>query len=131
MENLVRLMELAYSSGSVYISDVMRFGFQREVQEEESWLSFLRGWYVHVADRLAYLDAIILELELCINQMCLAQVLVQLRNGDDVVFADALMYFQTIRDFEADKLMKLHLFLQISTIHVGLRREFVGRFTGV
>ena len=131
MENLVRLLELVYSSGSVCISGVMRLGFQREVQEEESWLSFLRGWCVRVEDRLAYLDAIILELELCINRMHLAQALIQLRVGDNVIFADALMYFQTIRDFEVDKLAKLRLFLQISTIHVGLRRQFVSRFTGV
>ncbi|PWA59113.1 hypothetical protein CTI12_AA394160 [Artemisia annua] len=131
MDSLVRLLELAYSSESVYISDVMRLGFRREVQEEESWLSFLRGWCVYVEDRLAYLDAVILELELCSNHTSVAQVLVQLRNGDDVVFADAIMYFKVIRDFEADKLAKLHLFLQISTMHVALRREFVGRFTGV
>ena len=108
----------------------MRLGFQREVQEEESWLSFLRGWCVYVEDRLAYLDAVILELEMCMNHMSLAQVLLQLRDGDDIVFADAVLYFKTIRDFEADKLAKLHLFLQISTMHAALRREFVGRFTG-
>ena len=128
MENLGRLLELAYSSGSVYVSDVMRLGFRREVQEEESWLSFLRGWCVHVEDRLAYLDAIILELELCVNHMSVARWLLQLRDGDDVVFADAVLYFKTIRDFEADKLAKLYLFLEISTMHASLRRQFVDRF---
>ncbi|PWA29228.1 hypothetical protein CTI12_AA627010 [Artemisia annua] len=131
MDRLVRLLELAYSSGSVYISNVIHLGFQREVQEEESWISFLRSWCVYVEDRLAYLDAVIFELELCCNHISVARVLVQLRNGDDVVFADAIMYFKAIRDFEADKLAKLHLFLQISMMHVGLRRQFVGRFTGV
>ena len=131
MDNLVRLLELAYSSGTAYAANMMQLGFRREVQEEESWLSFLRGWCVYVQDRLEYLDAIIFELALCINQMSVAQVLVQLRNGDDVVFADALMYFQTIREFEADKLAKLHLFLQISIMQVGLRRDFVRRFGGV
>ena len=131
MDNLVRLLELAYSSGAGYAANMMQLGFRREVQEEESWLSFLRGWCVYVQDRLEYLDAIIFELALCINQMSVAQVLVQLRNGDDVVFADALMYFQTIREFEADKLAKLHLFLQISIMQVGLRRDFVRRFGGV
>ena len=131
MDNLVRLLELAYSSSTAYAANMMQLGFRREVQEEESWLSFLRGWCVYVQDRLEYLDAIIFELALCINQMSVAQVLVQLRNGDDVVFADALMYFQTIREFEADKLAKLHLFLQISIMQVGLRRDFVRRFGGV
>ncbi|PWA59296.1 B3 domain-containing protein [Artemisia annua] len=91
MDRLVRLLELVYSSGSVYISDVMHLGFRREVQEEESWLSFLRGWCVYVEDRLAYLDAIIWELELCSNDVSVAQVLVQLRNGDGLVFVDAVM----------------------------------------
>ncbi|PWA71020.1 hypothetical protein CTI12_AA283740 [Artemisia annua] len=131
MDNLVRLLELVYSSGSVYISDVMRLGFRREVQEEESWISFLRSWCIYVEDRLAYLDAIIYELELCANYMSVVQALVQLRRGDDVVFADAILYFKVIRDFEADKLAKLQLFLQISTMHVALRREFAGRFTGL
>ncbi|PWA46946.1 hypothetical protein CTI12_AA501850 [Artemisia annua] len=107
MDRLVRLLELAYSSGSVYMSNVMHLGFRREVQEEESWISFLRAWCVYVEDRLAYLDAVIFELELCSNHISVAQVLVQLRNGDDVVFADAIMYFKVIRDFEADKLAKL------------------------
>ncbi|PWA84946.1 hypothetical protein CTI12_AA155170 [Artemisia annua] len=131
MDNLVRLLELAYSSGSVYISDVVRLAFEREVQEEESWISFLRSWCVYVGDRLAYLDAVISELELCANYMSVARALVQLRHGDNVIFVDAIMYFKVIRDFEADKLAKLHLFLEISTMHVALRREFVGRFTGL
>ena len=131
MENLARLLELVYSSRSDYISDAMRLGFQREVQEEESWLSFLRGWCVYVQDRLAYLDAVILELELCMNNVFVTRALIQPRDGDDVIFADAVLYFQVIRDFEADKLAKLLLFLQISTMHIALRREFVGRFAGV
>ncbi|PWA41328.1 hypothetical protein CTI12_AA554710 [Artemisia annua] len=131
MDNLVRLLELVYSSGSVYISDVMRLAFRREVQEEESWISFVRSWCVYVEDRLAYLDVVISELELCANYMSVAQVVVQLTHGDNVVFADAVMYFKVIRDFEADKLAKMHLLIQISTMHVALRREFVGRFTGV
>ena len=131
MENLARLLELVYSSRSDYISDAMRLGFQREVQEEESWLSFLHGWCVHVQDRLAYLDAVILELELCMNNVFVTRALIQPRDGDDVIFADAVLYFQVIRDFEADKLAKLLLFLQISTMHIALRREFVGRFAGV
>ncbi|PWA99900.1 hypothetical protein CTI12_AA001560 [Artemisia annua] len=94
MDGLVRLLDLAYSSGSVYISDVMHLGFQREVQEEQGWLSFLHGWCVYVADRLAYLDAIIRELELCRNRASVARFLVELRSGDDVVFADAIMYFK-------------------------------------
>ncbi|PWA90198.1 hypothetical protein CTI12_AA102120 [Artemisia annua] len=109
MDGLVRLLELAYSSSSVYISDVMHLGFQREVQEEQGWLSFLHGWCVYVDDRLAYLDAIIRELELCSNRTSVAQLLVELRSGDDVVFADAIMYFKAIRDFEAEKLANLHL----------------------
>ncbi|PWA38213.1 hypothetical protein CTI12_AA583340 [Artemisia annua] len=131
MDRLVRLLELAYSSGSVYMFDVMHLGFRREIQEEESRISFLRAWCVYVEDRLTYLDAVIFELELCSNDISVAQVLVQLRNGDGVVFADAIMYFKVIRDFEADKLAKLRLFLQISTMHVGLRRQFAGRFRAV
>ena len=131
MDNLVRLLELAYSSRSVYISDVMHLGFRREVQEEESWVSFLRGWCVHVEDRLVYLDSIILELEVCMNHMFMAGLLFQLTNGDNVVFADAVLYFKTIREFEADKLAKLRLFLEISMMHLALRRQFAGRFGGV
>ncbi|PWA79627.1 hypothetical protein CTI12_AA203700 [Artemisia annua] len=103
MDGLVRLLELAYSSGSVYISDVMRLGFQREVQEERGWLSFLQGWCVYIDDRLAYLNAIIWELELCSSRASVVQFLVEFRSGDDVVFADAIMYFKAIRDFEAEK----------------------------
>ncbi|PWA83165.1 hypothetical protein CTI12_AA170610 [Artemisia annua] len=93
MDGLVRLLELAYSSGSVFISDVMHLGFEREVQEERGWFSFLHGWCMHVADRLAYLNAIIQELEFCSNHVSVARVLVELRAGDNVVFADAIMYF--------------------------------------
>ncbi|PWA47182.1 hypothetical protein CTI12_AA501480 [Artemisia annua] len=131
MDGLVRLLELAYSSGSVYMSDVMHLGFRREVREEESWLSFLQGWCVYVGDRLAYLDAIIWELEFCSNRLSVAQFLVELRSGDDVVFADAIMYFKAIRNFEAEKLANLFLFLQASTAHVARRRQFAVRFSSV
>ncbi|PWA65229.1 hypothetical protein CTI12_AA337270 [Artemisia annua] len=124
MDGLVTLLKLAYSSGSVYISDVMHLAFQREVQEE-------RGWCVHFEDRLAYLDAIIWELELCSNRASVARFFVELRNGDYVVFADAIMYFKAIRNFEADKLDNLYLFLQASVMHVARRSEFVARFGGV
>ena len=83
---------------------------------------------MHVEDRLAYLDAIIFELELCANHMPAAQWLLQLRDGDNVVFADVVLYFKTIRDFEADKLAKLYLFLEISTMHASLRTQFADRF---
>ncbi|PWA88046.1 hypothetical protein CTI12_AA124180 [Artemisia annua] len=109
----------------------MPVAFQREVQEEQGWLSFLRGWCVHFEDRLAYLDAVIWELELCSNRASVARFLVELRNGDYVVFADAIMYFKAIREFEADKLDNLYLFLQASVMHVARRREFVARFGGV
>ncbi|PWA75062.1 hypothetical protein CTI12_AA244110 [Artemisia annua] len=104
------LLELAYSAGSPFISDVMRLGFQREAEEERGWVSFLHGWCVHVADRLVYLNAIIQELEYCSGNMFAAQLLVALRSGDDVVFVDAIMYFKTIRDFGAQKLENLQLF---------------------
>ncbi|PWA43534.1 hypothetical protein CTI12_AA534840 [Artemisia annua] len=130
MDGLVKLLELAYSARSVNISDVMYLGFQREVQEEQGWLSFLHGWYVYVADRLAYLDAIIRE-ELCRERISVIRFLVELRNGDDIVFADAVTYFKSIREFEAEKLDTLHLFLQASAAHVARRRQFVARFSSV
>ncbi|PWA59042.1 hypothetical protein CTI12_AA391050 [Artemisia annua] len=77
MDGLVRLLELAYASGCVYASDIMRYGFQREVQEERE-----------------------------------VQMLMELRGGDGIVLLDSIMYFQTIREFEAEKLANLHLFLQ-------------------
>ncbi|PWA97697.1 hypothetical protein CTI12_AA022640 [Artemisia annua] len=113
------------------MSDVMYLGFQREVQEEQSWLSFLRGWCVHVADRLAYLDAIIWELELCREGSSVVHFLVEWRSGDDVVLADAVMYFRGIHEFEAQKLDNLFLFLQASVAQVARRRQFVARFSGV
>ncbi|PWA60364.1 Eukaryotic porin/Tom40 [Artemisia annua] len=103
----------------------------REVQEEQGWLSFLHGWCVYVADRLAYLDAIIRELELCRERISVVRFLVELRNGGDVVFADAVTYFKSIREFEAEKLDNLHLFLQASAAHVARRRQFVARFSSV
>ncbi|PWA62377.1 hypothetical protein CTI12_AA363310 [Artemisia annua] len=128
MDNLVTLLELAYSAGSPFISDVMRLGFQREVQEERGWLSFLHGWCVCVADRLVYLNAIIEELEYCSNNMFAAQLLVALKSGDDVVFADAIMYFKAIRDFEAQKLENLQLLLTASEMQLTRRMQFVARF---
>ncbi|PWA40144.1 hypothetical protein CTI12_AA565530 [Artemisia annua] len=119
MDSLVRLLELAYSARSVNISDVMYLGFQREVQEEQGWLSFLHGCFVYVADRLAYLDAIIWELELCRERISVVRFLVELRSGDDVVLADAVTYFRSIREFEA------------SAAHIARRRQFVTRFSGV
>ncbi|PWA34509.1 hypothetical protein CTI12_AA618430 [Artemisia annua] len=106
-----------------------RFDYpKREVQEERGWFSFLHGWCVHVSDRLAYLNAIIHELELCSNHMSVARLLVELRSGDSIVFADAIMYFKAIRDFEAEKLANLHLFLEASAAHLGRRRQFAARF---
>ncbi|PWA76745.1 hypothetical protein CTI12_AA229860 [Artemisia annua] len=128
MDNLVMLLELAYSAGSPFISDVMRLGFHREVQEERGWFSFLHGWCVYVADRLVYLNAIIEELEYCSNNMFAAQLLVALRSGDDVVFADAIMYFKAIRVFEAQKLENLQLFLTASEMQLTRRMQFVARF---
>ncbi|PWA99678.1 hypothetical protein CTI12_AA002090 [Artemisia annua] len=131
MDSLVRLLELAYSARSASISDVMYLGFQREVQEEEGWVSFLRGWGVYVADLLAYLDAIVRELEVCRERVSVVRFLVELRNGDDIVFADAITYFKSIREFEAQKLDNLHLFLQASVTHVVRRRQFVARFNSM
>ncbi|PWA92543.1 hypothetical protein CTI12_AA078820 [Artemisia annua] len=128
MENLVVLLELAYSAGSPSISDVMRLGFQREVQEERGWFSFLRGWCINVADRLVYLNTIIEELEYCLRNMFAAQLLVALRSGDDIVFVDAIMYFKAIRDFEAQKLENLQLFLRASEMEVTRRMQFAARF---
>ncbi|PWA81149.1 hypothetical protein CTI12_AA176510 [Artemisia annua] len=128
MDNLVMLLELAYYAGSPSISDVMRLGFQREVQEERGWFSFLHGWCVHVADRLVYLNAIIEELEYCSSNMFAAQLLVALRSGDDIVFADSIMYFKAIRDFEAQKLENLQLFLRASEMQLTRRMQFVARF---
>ncbi|PWA86767.1 polyubiquitin [Artemisia annua] len=73
MDGLFRLLELAYASRGVYVSDIMRFAFQREVEEERGWFSYLNGWRVQVADRVAYLDGIIQELEFCFNHMSEAQ----------------------------------------------------------
>ena len=109
----------------------MHLGFQREVQEERGWFSFLHGWCVHVGDRLAYLNAIIQELEFCSNHMSVARLLVELRSGDNIVFADAIMYFKAIRDFEAEKLANLHLFLEASASHLRRRRQFAARFNSM
>ncbi|PWA76594.1 hypothetical protein CTI12_AA230910 [Artemisia annua] len=127
MDGLVRLLELSYGSGCGYASDIMRFGFQREVQEERSWFSYLYGWCVHVTDRVAYLDGIIQELEFCYNHMSEVQMLMELRNSDGIVLLDSIMYFQTIREFEAEKLANLCLFLQVSAMH--LDRFFAGLFS--
>ncbi|PWA53112.1 hypothetical protein CTI12_AA448200 [Artemisia annua] len=128
MENLVMLLELAYSAALASVSDVMRLAFQREVQEERGWLSFLRGWCVHVADRVVYLNTVIEELEYCSSNLFVAQLLVALRSGDDVVFADSIMYFKAIRDFEAEKLENLQLFLRASEMQLTRRMQFVARF---
>ncbi|PWA92444.1 hypothetical protein CTI12_AA079130 [Artemisia annua] len=128
MDSLVRLLELAYSAGSVSVVDIMRLAFEREVQEERGWFSFLYGWCVHVADRVAYLNGILQELEFCSNDMSVAQLVVELRIGDGLVFADSVMYFKAIRDFEAEKLSYMQLFLQASAAHLGCRMQFLARF---
>ncbi|PWA55679.1 hypothetical protein CTI12_AA423070 [Artemisia annua] len=131
MDSLVSLLELAYSAGSVSVVDIMRLGFEREVQEERSWFSFLYGLCVHVADRVAYLDAIIQELEFCSNDVSIAQLVVELRSDDGLVFADSIMYFKAIRDFEAEKLENMQLFLQASGAHLGRRMQFLARFNAM
>ncbi|PWA79080.1 hypothetical protein CTI12_AA209610 [Artemisia annua] len=131
MDSLVRLFELAYSARSVSVVDIMRLGFEREVQEERGWFSFLYGWCVHVVDRVAYLNAIIQELEVCSSDMCVAQLVVELRSGNALVFADSVMYFKAIRDFEAEKLANMQLFLQASAAHRGRRMQFLARFNAM
>ncbi|PWA65576.1 hypothetical protein CTI12_AA332100 [Artemisia annua] len=131
MDSLARLLELGYSANSVLAIDIMRLGFQREVQEERSWFSFLYGWCVHVADRVAYLDAIIQELELCSNDVSIAQLVVELRSDDGLVFIDSIMYFKSIRDFEVEKLANMHLFLQASRAHLERRMQFLARFNAM
>ncbi|PWA86082.1 abscisic aldehyde oxidase 3 [Artemisia annua] len=103
----------------------------RRFRKSKVGCRFLHGWCVYVDDRLAYLDAIIRELELLSNRASVARFLVELRSGDDVVFADAIMYIKAIRDFEAEKLANLHLFLQASAVHVARRRQFVARFSNM
>ncbi|PWA48616.1 hypothetical protein CTI12_AA487480 [Artemisia annua] len=125
------LGRLAYSAGLVSVADVMRLGFEREVQEERGWFSFLYGWCVHVADRVAYLNAIIQKLEFCSSDMSVAQLVVELRSGDGLVFADSIMYFKAIRDFEAEKLANMQLFLQASAAHLGRHTQFVARFNAM
>ncbi|PWA97315.1 general regulatory factor 9 [Artemisia annua] len=73
---------------------------EREVEEERTWFSFLYGWCVHVADRVAYLDAIIQELELCSNDGFIVQLVVELRDGDGLMFVDSVTYFKIVRHFE-------------------------------
>ncbi|PWA98833.1 hypothetical protein CTI12_AA011630 [Artemisia annua] len=131
MDGLVRLLELAYSARSVFVVDVMCLDFEREVQEERGWFSFLHGWCVHVADRVAYFDAIIQELEFCSSDMFVAQLVVELRSGDGVVLADSIMYFKAIRDFEAEKLANMQLFLDASAVHLGRRMQFLARFNAM
>ncbi|PWA64902.1 hypothetical protein CTI12_AA337370 [Artemisia annua] len=131
MDSFVRLLELAYSADSVSAIEIMRLGFQREVQEERGWFSFLYGWCVHVADWLAYLDAIIQELEICSGDMSVARLVVELRSGDGLVFADSVTYFKAIRDFEAEKLANMRLFLQASAAHLGRRMQFLARFNAM
>ncbi|PWA52195.1 hypothetical protein CTI12_AA457120 [Artemisia annua] len=113
MDRLSLLLELSYSSTSFCILDMMHLGFQREVQKERSWFSFLHGWCVHVADRLMYLDAIFQELACCSGHISIAQSVIQLRSGDNIVFADSITYFKGIRNFEAEKLANLHLFFRL------------------
>ncbi|PWA89257.1 hypothetical protein CTI12_AA107920 [Artemisia annua] len=117
MDGLVRLLELAYSARSVSVVDVMRLGFEREVQEER--------------DRVAYLDAIIQELEFCSSDMFVAQLVVELRSGDGVVLADSIMYFKAIRDFEAEKLANMQLSLDASALHLGRCMQFLARFNAM
>ncbi|PWA43060.1 hypothetical protein CTI12_AA539480 [Artemisia annua] len=131
MDGLVRLLELVYSAGSVSVTDVMRLGFDREVQEERGWLSFLHGWCVHVADRVAYLDAIIQELEFCRRHMFVGQLVVELRSGDAVVLANSIMYFKAICDFGVEKLANMQLFLQASAAHLDRRMQFLARFNAM
>ncbi|PWA74623.1 hypothetical protein CTI12_AA250220 [Artemisia annua] len=131
MDNLVRLLELAYAAGSVSAVEIMRLGFQREVQEERGWFSFLYGWCVHVADRVAFLNAIIQELEFCIGDMSIAELVVELRSDDGLVFADSIMYFKAIRNFEAEKLANIQLFLQASAAHLNRRMQFLARFNAM
>ncbi|PWA52065.1 hypothetical protein CTI12_AA357000 [Artemisia annua] len=109
----------------------MHFGFEREVQEERGWFSYLQGWCVHVADRLAYLDGIIQELKFCSNHMSEARLLVELRSGDAIVFVDSIIYFKAIREFEAEKLANLRLFLQASAAHPDRRMLFAARFNAM
>ncbi|PWA49854.1 hypothetical protein CTI12_AA472180 [Artemisia annua] len=101
MDNLVRLLELAYAAGSVSAVEVMRLGFQRE------------------------------ELEFCIHDMSVAQLVVELSSDDGLVFADSIMYFKTIRDFEAEKLANIQLFLQASPAHLSRRMQFLARFNAI
>ncbi|PWA42211.1 hypothetical protein CTI12_AA528320 [Artemisia annua] len=127
MDGFTRLLELVYSTRSFYLVDAIRLGFEREVQEERGWFSFLYGWCVNVADRVAYLNAIIDELEYCSRDMSAAEFVVELRSGDALVFADSVMYFKTIRDFEVQKLENMHLFLQASAAHLECRMQFLAR----
>ncbi|PWA67128.1 nucleic acid-binding, OB-fold protein [Artemisia annua] len=59
--------------------------------------------------------------------MSVARLLVELRSGDNIVFADAIMYFKAIHGFEVEKLANLHLFLEASAAHLGRRRQFAAR----
>ncbi|PWA81194.1 hypothetical protein CTI12_AA189590 [Artemisia annua] len=131
MDNLVRLLELAYASGCAHATDIMRFGFEREVQEERSWFSYLYGWCIHVADQVAYLDGIIQELEFCYNHMSEVQILMEFENGDGIVLLDSIMYFHTIREFQTQKLTNLRIFLEVSAMRLEECMLFVSRFNGM
>ncbi|PWA58114.1 hypothetical protein CTI12_AA401330 [Artemisia annua] len=71
------------------------------------------------------------ELEFCIHDMSVAQLVVELSSDDGLVFADSIMYFKTIRDFEAEKLANIQLFLQASPAHLSRRMQFLARFNAI
>ncbi|PWA80657.1 Glucose/ribitol dehydrogenase [Artemisia annua] len=71
------------------------------------------------------------ELEFCSSHMSVAQLVMELRSGDNIVFVDSIMYFKAIRDFETEKLANLQLFLEASAAHLGRRRQFLARFNAM
>ncbi|PWA58971.1 hypothetical protein CTI12_AA194790 [Artemisia annua] len=131
MAELLLLVELSFSSNSFFFHDMMRLGFQREVDNELGWQMLMWGCCTHVANQLIYLDSIINELELCSNNIAVAQTVMEVRFGDDVLVGDSIMYLVTARNYEAGKFRNLHSLLAASEAHLCRRRWFVGRFDGL
>ncbi|PWA57817.1 hypothetical protein CTI12_AA405680 [Artemisia annua] len=118
---------------------IVRYGgVQHERSSRGVWVVFVFAWLVCTCQRsvglsrwLAYLDAIIQELEFCSGHISIAQLVTEPSIGDNLVFADSIIYFKSIRDFEAEKLANLNLFLEASAAHLRRRREFAIRFNAM
>lgn len=113
MDGFLTLSELSFGADFTRLKDMIRICFQREVDEERKWESFVRAKCMQVSERLRYRYYVIRDLHYFANR---------------AAAADAVTYLREIQAYEHEKLEGLRAMVRQVHTAVINRRRYMGRY---